>query len=104
MNNITKTIKESLESFDLVKAQSAPFTVMGAYKDADFERIKSHLLQSQIRLIEAIIVNSKKGIRVIKSSAKRSPHLRSFYVGKWQALEEQISFLNETLEELKKSL
>jgi len=49
----TPTTREGWEErFDLVIAQSAPFTLMGRYQDADFERIKSFFRSELSSLME----------------------------------------------------
>lgn len=61
------------------------------------QKSKSHLLQSQIRLIEAEIES-------LNQSFEKNAHLSVWAIGYNRALCDQISSLNETLEELKKSL
>ena len=92
---VTKTIMESMED-DLIE------TLVWYIRQSDskheaFEYIKSHLLQSQIRLIEAEIES-------LNQSFEKNAHLSVWAIGYNRALCDQISSLNETLEELKKSL
>ncbi len=60
--------------------------------------LKSHLLQSQIKLIEAVIEKLRKPMWFIRETPDE------YMKGYTKALEDQISSLNETLEFLKKSL
>lgn len=106
-NKITQTIMESLEEFDLEYAISPTPPDKQAY-------LKSHLLQSQIKVIEVVIENLKSMYKNFYLSDERyaiqinkdyedytALHGLNVYN---KALEDQISSLNETLEELKKSL
>lgn len=118
MNNITKTIMESLEQEKLNNNVSHIH-----YADSPEEAIehpKSHLLQSQIKVIEAVIENLEKAKqdpyaireKVFKEDEYWDEEKRwdnatdvgTFAFPHNNALEDQISSLNETLEELKKSL
>jgi len=61
------------------------------------ETAKSHLLQSQIKVIEAVIL-------AIGSEEHLNDDLTEWSEGYNHCIQDQISSLNETLEELKKSL
>jgi hypothetical protein len=93
MSNITKTIKESLEN--------APRGVALYLSNGDLEQVvsfdesQSHLLQSQIRLIDVQIANLKKEYKKAFEAYQFSEATREFFRGKLDALEDQISSLEE---------
>jgi len=104
-NNITKTILSSLED-DRIE------TLVWYIRQADskheaFEHLKSHLLQSQIRLIELVKKDLEEMVRTFHETLCSYPiecsccHNASLLK---RELTDQISSLNETLEFLKKSL
>ncbi len=120
MNKISQTIMGSLELADnlesLLKVVSdtdiLDTEVVRYYSRTDFEndvnnawkalglkgKVKSHLLQSQIRLIEVVVESLKADAKIYKSAVDDEN------IGYLGAIEDQISSLNETLKELKKSL
>lgn len=115
MNNITKTIMESISELSKIAMfpeEENPSLIDNYQFDIDY--LKSHLLQSQIKVVESIIfglekakITKKKGIGEMIFGDGRKEFIRvhtNMDVGYNQALEDQISSLNETLEELKKSL
>lgn len=63
---------------------------------------KSHLLQSQIRLIEAVIEEMKSKLRRVEDGKDALEQFGIQWLNK--PIEDQISSLNKTLEFIKKSL
>lgn len=125
MNKITQTIMSSLEKFykEFVNYHPGDSGIGGNYPQEpvyelaidpqsteDIKALKSHLLQSQIELLETLIhqVQERKVTVWNDRFGYRGDdlifHTKEEAEGWNKALEEQISSLNETLEFLKKSL
>ena len=103
-NNITKTIKDSdmkaIEELldEIIVDEENGECNVSYYKESYLLRLKSHLLQSQIRLIESVILT------IGSEEYLNNDDLTEWSEGYNHCIKDQISSLNETLEELKKSL
>ena len=71
-------------------------------KHEAFEYIKSHLLQSQIKVIGAVVEERKSKLIRVEDGKDALEQFGIQWLNK--PIEDQISSLNETLEFLKKSL
>lgn len=99
MSNITKTIKESLSLFDEYLQAKFLNILLGKNQSFEAKEFKSHLLQSQIRLIDAWIVDLKE-LHEKKTDFRNDDYERGMEAGKLYFIEDQIS----SLEEVKKDL
>lgn len=113
MSNITKTIKESVESLE-EKIVYVPFDrhtceswndlgqefIDHALPTNEFrQNLKSHLLQSQIRLIDSVIEEMKQQSSIFKFRTIDNEYKFQCKAYK-KALEDQISSLEEVKKEI----
>lgn len=104
-NNITKTIMESMESYEEkfnVFGECNPPHCHNIRFGGNFVDIGNHLLQSQIKVIEAVIEEMKSKLRRVEDGKDALEQFGIQWLNK--PIEDQISSLNETLEFIKKSL
>lgn len=91
MSPITQTIRESLEYVDSMKMfPENEGSELIQYDRIGTEEIKSHLLQSQIKLVGAVIAEMQETIK---------PY--HFIEKGYEALTDQIYMLTQVLEEFK---